>query len=275
MKFATITFAIGTVAATSQCPATNCADWDCTAPGGAESWCSCYDSADDAIYAATPGCSNDDGNDCDCAAAAAPTCTANVNGDTCGNNGGLVCPDPFCTQCDNAPAYMRTTWGGCGTCGHRHRGPCDDGTADPKCEMGSICSTHTCFVMDATTAPASKRMGYAGITTANTYEGLCEGCGFNGAAVCPSTLSPNQCTPGQTPELGRTNWGGCGTCGHRHRGPCDDGTADPKCEMGSICSTHTCFVMDATTAPASKRMGYAGITTANTYEGLCEFTAYL
>ena len=266
MKFATITFAIGTVAATSQCPATNCADWDCTAPGGAESWCSCYDSADDAIYAATPGCSNDDGNDCDCAAAAAPTCTANVNGDTCGNNGGLVCPDPFCTQCDNAPAYTRTTWGGCGTCGHRHRGPCDDGTADPKCEMGSICSTHTCFVMDATTAPASKRMGYTGITAANTYEGLCEGCGFNGGKVCPSTLSPNQCTPGQTPELGRTNWGGCGACGGRHRGPCPS---------TGLCTDPLMEVMTAMTAPASKRMGYAGITTANTYEGLCEFTAYL
>ena len=73
MKFAAISiFAfIGSVASQVCGPATDCANWECHAPNNGDSWCKCFDAADENTYAATTGCDNGDGIDCACC-----TCTS-------------------------------------------------------------------------------------------------------------------------------------------------------------------------------------------------------
>ena len=44
----------------ASCDTTKCRDWDC------KSWCTCYTSEDDAVYARN-GCDTDDGKPCNCA----------------------------------------------------------------------------------------------------------------------------------------------------------------------------------------------------------------
>ena len=114
----------------------------------------------------TPFCPSSGDDSCAC-----PSCTANVASDTCGYNGGAICDGTFCASCDN-PGYGRRSNGACAECGHRMREPCNDGSG-PTCNLGSVCTTHSCFVETAAHATPSQQEPIK--TAATTLVGLCQG----------------------------------------------------------------------------------------------------
>lgn len=265
MKIVMLTMAasFGTVTAQQHCDAGHCGLWECNAAPGAESWCSCYDQADDAAYATTSGCGID-GVPCDCGPSGG--CTANIAGDGCGNNGGNVCDvSTYCKECDNAPFYTRRTNGNCGACGNRWHGPCSVAGVD-TCDQGNVCSAHTCFV--ATPADLTPTQQEPVLTPQTTWVGTCQVCGVDGTPICKVSHSPHQCTPNF--DFARRVNGNCGMCGGRFHGPCDSGPdpCDGRHAPGSTCQVHTCFIATAADLPPSKQE--PARTAATTMVGLCE-----
>jgi len=66
MKFALLSFAsaLGSVAA--NCAPEHCGDWACTAPAGQDSWCECFDQADETAGLYNPFCPASGDDECVC-----------------------------------------------------------------------------------------------------------------------------------------------------------------------------------------------------------------
>jgi hypothetical protein len=260
MKVISLSTLIVGSASALQCDHANCADWSCTSTNGDNSWCKCFSEAVDAsqldpvtgepAFYKNAGCA-EDSDPCACG----ETCAPNVANDQCGSNQNAVMAcseETFCHACDNwEPCsthsnpnanncdMVRHSNGGCYQCGYRFREPCLDPVTlekDPStCTNGGPCTTHTCFVMDETTAPPNKQP--PNVIPAQSWVGLCQVCGSDGSAICPLTVSKfgTACTP----NLGiteRSN-GNCGVCGENLHKPCTSSSgpssvADPTVNSG-------------------------------------------